>query len=104
MHQRAKNYVWNPEISGFKAWNANGQSLRSQDERRQVSCIRPSNAPGESERTGIIKTQDAAECHTHHADVRTRGGRMLEMKYAEKVDEDASDLGTEVDHARNIVR
>ena len=67
----AKNCVSNPERSGFRAWEQMARHLDPRTGRRQVCCIRPSNTPGQSEWTDIIKTQDA-----HRADVGTRGGRI----------------------------
>ena len=68
-----------------------GQSLRSEVQTGQSHA--PEQHTGESERTDIMKTQDAVECQTHHADVGTRGGRIrIKIHY-----EDCEDLGTEVD-------
>ena len=52
----AKNCVCKPESSGFMAARVTHTVSR--------------------ERTDIIKTQDAAECQKHHADVGTRCGRI----------------------------
>ena len=43
---------------------------------REACRIRRGNTPGESVRTDVRKTQDAAECQKYHADVGTRGGRV----------------------------
>ena len=49
--------------------DADAQSPRSKDRCIQVCCLLASNTSTEPEWTDIRKTQDAAECQKHHADV-----------------------------------
>ena len=74
--REAKHHLRIPERSGFMAWKQMVSHFDPRTGAGQVCCIRFSDTLGESERTGIIKTQDAVECQKHHADVGTRSGRI----------------------------
>ena len=74
-HRRSATYATLKDLDS-KAWKQMVSHFDPRTGADIVCCIRPSNAPGGSEPTDIIKTQDAAECQKHHADVGTRGGRI----------------------------
>ena len=68
----AKNYVCNPERSGFKAWK---QMVGHFDPRTvAVAYARVTHPVSQSGLTSS-RPKDAAECKKHHADVGTRCGR-----------------------------